>query len=139
MPPVVVGGFLAVHGLITAMTGFTGVTNPNSPSLALPSWFNWWPGPFGRSWLFDALHLGTGAALFGGLIWLAAGIALLAGGLGWLGVPGLDAITDVLLVVGAALGLLAIALYFHPIYLIAVGINIAILVLLWNRVVLAMS
>jgi hypothetical protein len=139
MPPVVVGGFLVVHGLITAMTGFTGVTNPNSASLALPSWFNWWPGPFGRSWLFDALHLGTGAALFGGLIWLTAGIALLAGGLGWLGVPGLDAITDVLLVVGATLGLLALALYFHPIYLIAVGINIAILVLLWDRVVLAMS
>jgi hypothetical protein len=137
MPPVVVGGFLVLHGLITTMTGFTGVTNPNAPSLTLPQWFNWWPGPFGRSWLFDALHLGTGAAVVGGLIWLAAGIALIAGGLGWLGVPGLDAFRFVLLIVGATLGLLALALYFHPIYLIAVAINFAIVALLWDRVTLA--
>ena len=59
--------FLVLHGLITTMTGFSGVTKPDAPPLALPSWFGWWPGPFGRSWLFDALHLGTEAAMVGGL------------------------------------------------------------------------
>jgi hypothetical protein len=139
MPPIVVGGFLVLHGLITTMTGFGGVTKPDAPALALPSWFGWWPGPFGRSWLFEALHLGTGAAMVGGLIWLAAGITLIGGGLGWLGVPGLEAVRYLLLFGGATLGLVALALYFHPIYLIAVAINIAILVLLWDRVVVATS
>jgi hypothetical protein len=139
MPPVVVGGFLVVHGLITTMTGFGGMTNPSAPALALPSWFDWWPGPFGRSWLFDALHLGSGSAVVGGLIWLAAGIALIAGGLGWLGVPALDGMRYVLLVGGATLGLVALILYFHPIYLIAVAIDVVIVVLLWDRVVVAAS
>jgi hypothetical protein len=134
MPPVVVGGFLIVHGLITTVTGFGGVTKPNAPALSLPSWLNWWHAPFGRSWLIEALHLGTGAAVLGGLIWLAAGTLLIAGGLGWLGVPALDAMRYGLLVAGATLGLVALAHYFHPIYLIAVGINIAIVVLLWDRV-----
>jgi hypothetical protein len=75
----------------------------------------------------------------GGLIWLAAGIALTAGGLGWLGVPGLEAFRYILLIVGATLGLLALVLYFHPIYLIAVAINLAIVALLWDRVTLAGS
>jgi hypothetical protein len=139
MPPVVVGGFLVLHGLITTMTGFTGMTKPNAPSLPLPAWFSWWPGPFGRSWLFDALHLGTGAAVIGGLLWLAAGIALIGGGLGWLGVPGLEAIRYVLLMGGATLGLLALTLYFHPIYVVAVVINLAVIALLWDRVTLATS
>jgi hypothetical protein len=139
MPPIVVGGFLVLHGLITTMTGFGGVTKPDAPALTLPSWFGWWPGPFGRSWLFEALHLGTGAAVVGGLIWLAAGTALIGGGLGWLGVPALEAVRYVLLFGGATLGLVALALYFHPIYLIAVAINIAIIVLLWERVVVATS
>jgi hypothetical protein len=57
MPPVVVGGFLVLHGLITTMTGFSGVTKPDAPPLSLPSWLSWWPGPFGRSWLFDCWRL----------------------------------------------------------------------------------
>jgi hypothetical protein len=89
MPPVVIGGFLVLHGLITTMTGFSSVTKPDAPPLSLPSWFSWWPGPFGRSWLFDALGLGTGAVVVGGLIWLVAGVALMAGGLGW---PAVDAV-----------------------------------------------
>jgi hypothetical protein len=139
MPPVVVGGFLVLHGLITTMTGFSGVTKPDAPPLSLPSWFSWWPGPFGRSWLFDALHLGAGAAMVGGLIWLAAGVALIAGGLGWLGVPLLQDMRHALLVGGAGLGLVALVLYFHPIYVIAVAINLAIVALLWDRVLVSAS
>lgn len=88
MPPVVVGVVLVVHGLITTMIGVGTVTNPNAPAMPSPSLFSWWPGPFGRSWLIDALHLGAGATVLGGVLWLVAGLALFAGGLGWLGVRG---------------------------------------------------
>lgn len=135
MPPVVVGVVLVVHGLITTMIGVGTVTNPNAPAMTLPSLFSWWPGPFGRSWLIDALHLGTGAAVLGGVLWLVAGLALFAGGLGWLGVPGVEAVRYQLLLGGALIGLVALAIYFHPIYLIGIAINIAILVGVWSRVV----
>lgn len=139
MPPVFVGGFLVLHGLITTVTGFSSVTKPDAPPLSLPSWLGWWPGPFGRSWLFDALHLGTGAATVGGLIWLVAGVALITGGLGWLGVPALHDLRHALLLGGAGLGLVALALYFHPIYVIAVAINLAIVALVWDRVLVSAS
>lgn len=76
MSNVLVGGILLVHGVITAMIGFGATTNPNGPAMTLPAWFAWWPGPFGRSWLFDYLHAGSGFAIAGGLLWLAAGLAL---------------------------------------------------------------
>lgn len=135
MPPVVVGVVLVVHGLITTMIGVGTVTNPNAPAMPSPSLFSWWPGPFGRSWLIDALHLGAGATVLGGVLWLVAGLALFAGGLGWLGVPGVEAVRYQLLLGGALLGLVALAVYFHPIYLIGIAINIAILVGVWSRVV----
>jgi hypothetical protein len=139
MPPAVLGGFLVVHGLITTMIGVGAVANPNSPAMTLPSWFSWWPGPFGRSWLVDALDLGTGASVLGGLVWLAAGVTLVAAGLGWLGVPGLRDLWQPLAFVGAAVGLVALALYFHPFYLVAVVIDVAVVVLLWGRLTTATS
>jgi hypothetical protein len=139
MPQAVLGGFLVLHGLITTMIGVVAVTKPDAPALTLPSWFSWWPGPFGRSWLFDALDLGTGAAVLGGLVWLVAGVALVAAGLGWLGVPGVRDLWQTLAFAGAALGLLALAVYFHPIYLVAVVIDLAVVVLLWGRLTPATS
>ena len=137
MPAFVVGGILVAHGLITTVIGITGVTNPNGPALALPSWFNWWPGPFGRSWLVDGLQLGSGASVAGGFVWLAAGGALIGAGLGFLGVPGVRDIWQTLAFFGGAVGLLALALYFHPIYLIAALINVAIVALMWGRLATA--
>jgi hypothetical protein len=133
MPHAVVAAFLVGHGLITTAIGFGTVAGPNSAAMATPPWMAWWPGPFGRSWLLEALHVGNGPAMLGGLVWLVAGLALVAGGLGWFGVSGLHEMRITLLVGGAALSLLALALYFHPSFLVAVGINLAILVLLWAR------
>lgn len=127
MPNVLVGLFIVGHGLITTMIGVGAVTKPDAPAVTLPSWFAWWPGPFGRSWVFEALGLGTGAAMIGGLVWVASGLALAASGLGWLGFGALEGLTSTLAVVGAALGLVALVLYFHPLYLLAVAINVAIL------------
>jgi len=133
MPHVIVGVGLVLHGLITTMIGFGSVTSPNSAAIPAPAWFNWWPGAFGRSWLLDALNLGTGANVLGGLVWLAAGIALLGAGLGWLSVSALSPYWQTLALVGGALGLVALALYFHPFYVVAVVINVAILLLVWGR------
>jgi hypothetical protein len=129
----VLGGFLVVHGLITTMIGIVGITNSSAPTLAMPSWLSWWPGPFGRSWLFEALNLGSGVAVAGGLLWLTAGIVLLVGGLGWVGVPTLTDLKVPLLVTGASLGFVALVLYFHPFYLIGLLINMAVIILLWGR------
>ena len=129
----IIGGFLVLHGLITSFIGFGAVSNPNAAAMAVPAWMAWWPGPFGRSWVIDALGLGSGAAIVGGLIWLAAGLSLFAGGLGWLGVGPLEEQRLPLLVGGAALGLVAVGLYFHPFYLAAVLIDVAIVGLLWGQ------
>jgi hypothetical protein len=136
---VLIGGVLVVHGLITTVIGFGAATSPNSPAMALPAWFGWWPGPFGRSWLFEAMNLGSGFQVLGGLLWLAAGLALIGGGIGWLGVAPLEGLRYPLLVGGACLGLVALALYFHPIYLAAVLINVALVALLWGRMATAAS
>ena len=129
MPQAALAGILVVHGLITTSIGFGGVTNPNAPSMALPAWFGWWPGPFGRSWLFDSLQLGSGAAVVGGILWVAAGLALIGAGLGWFGAPVLAPAWQALAIGGAVLGLVALALYFHPIYLVAIAINVGIVAL----------
>ena len=132
MSHALVAAILVGHGLITSMIGFGAVTSPNAPAMALPSWFAWWPGPFGRSWAFDALSLGAGAQIVGGIVWLVAGLLIVAGGLGWFGFSLFEGSRVTLLVTGAALSLVALALYFHPFYLVAVVINIAIVYLLWG-------
>ena len=132
MPPLIVGLFLVLHGLITTMVGAGAVSN--GPALTLPSWFSWWPGPFGRSWLIDGLHLGTPVAVIGGLVWLASGILLIAAGAGHIGVGPLRDAWPLFAVVGSGLGLVAVALYFHPIYLAALVINLVLVVAAWGRV-----
>jgi hypothetical protein len=63
MPHAVVGVVLVLHGLITTMIGFGSVTNPNGAAIPVPSWFGWWPGTFGRSWLLDAFNDRTRTAV----------------------------------------------------------------------------
>jgi hypothetical protein len=133
MSHALVGVILVAHGLITTMIGFGSMTSPNSAAMPAPSWLGWWPGTLGRSWLLDAMNVGSGPAALGGLVWLAAGLALIGAGLGWLGVSALSGQWQMLAIVGAALGLVALALYFHPFYLVAVVIDIVIVALVWGR------
>jgi len=137
MPQALFGAVLVLHGLITSFIGFGAVTGPHAAPMDMPAWMAWWPGPFGRSWAFDALGMGSAASIIGGLIWLAAGLALIGGGLGWLGVAPLADVRYPLLVGGAAVGLLALALYFHPFYVAAVLINFVIIALVWGRLAIA--
>jgi hypothetical protein len=87
----------------------------------------------------DALGLGAGAQIIGGVVWLVAGLLILAGGLGWFGFALFEGSRVTLLVTGAALSLVALALYFHPFYLVAVSISIAIIFLLWGDFLAARS
>lgn len=137
MPPAMLGGFLVVHGAITTLIGLGTIANPGAPAMTLPPWLGWWPGPFGRSWLIDGLDLGSGASILGGAVWLVAGLAFVAAGLGWLGVVGVREISQPLAFVGGVVGLLALALYFHPLYLVAVVVDVAIVALLWGRLTTA--
>jgi hypothetical protein len=129
-----IGIALLAHGLITSAIGLGAATNPSGAGMALPSWFDWWPGSFGRSWLVETLSLGTGAAIVGGLIWVSAGVLLVAGSLGWLGIGFFEAVRFQLLLSGAAISLLALVLYFHPLYLLAAGINVAIVAITLAKV-----
>ena len=135
MSHAVVGIVLVAHGLITTMIGFGSMTNPAGSAMPSPSWLGWWPGTLGRSWAFDALNFGSGPAVIGGLLWLAAGLALVGAGLGWLGVSVVSNQWQMLAVVGAVLGLTALALYFHPFYVVAIVIDVVIVVSVWGRVV----
>jgi hypothetical protein len=137
VPQALIAGLLVVHGFITTSIGMTGVANPGAPAMALPTWFGWWPGPFGRSWVFDALGLGSGAAVAGGVLWTVAGLALIGGGLGAFGIPGLHSVWQPMVGIGAALGLAALTLYFHPIYVVAIAIDVALVVLAWQALGLA--
>jgi hypothetical protein len=139
MSHALVAAILVGHGFITSMIGFGALTSPNAPPMALPSWFAWWPGPFGRSWAFDALSLGAGAQMVGGFVWLVAGLLIIAGGVGWFGFSLFEGSRVTMLVAGAALSLVALALYFHPIYIAAVVINVAIVFLLWGDFLAARS
>jgi hypothetical protein len=69
----------------------------------------------------------------GALLWLVAGVALIAVGLGFVGFGPVRDQWPVLALAGGAVGLLAAALYFHPLYLAAVAIDLVLVVLVWGR------
>jgi hypothetical protein len=54
-------------------------------------------------------------------------------GLGRLGVPGVRDVWEPLAVAGGAIGLLALALCFHPFYLVTLVIDIAVVIVVWGR------
>lgn len=132
MPSLIPGVILVLHGLITTMIGITSATSPDGPAMTMPSWLGWWSGPFGRSWLVDALQLGTWASVLGGLLWVAAGVALVCAGLGLAGFEPLRAQWPLFGLVGGLLGLVLVAAYFHPLYAAAVLINVVLVVAVWG-------
>lgn len=125
MPQALLAGLLVAHGLITTAIGSGTVTGGAKAGLAGTSWALW-PTPLGRSWVIDGLHLGAGASAAGGILWGAAGLAFVGAGLGLFGVPGLRTLWQPLAMAGGGVSLLALLLYFHPYYALAVAINLAI-------------
>jgi len=120
---VVVGTLIVVHGLITLAIGSTALSGAPPPQGAssLPG-AGWYPLAFGESWLF------SGSAIrLGGVLWLAAGIGLLATAAAMFGFVLPTSAWRVLGVVSAVTGLAALGTFFHPYYVIGILANIAIL------------
>jgi hypothetical protein len=132
MPAAVLAALFLLHGSITTLVGAPVVADGGrmawaSPGLANASWLSWWPTSLGRSWAADVARLGPTGYALGSLVWVASGAAFLGAGLGLLGMPGLSDLWQPLALAGGALGLVAVVLFFHPWYLVALLINLAVI------------
>ncbi len=114
-----------IHGFITMAQSsglFTG-----SLGIANPGWIRWWPVNLGQSWLLAKLGLESRPILaLTGVLWLAAGIGFLGTGLslaGWI-IP--HGVWSGLAGGSALVSLVVLALFFHPLYVAAVILNVGI-------------
>lgn len=118
------GVLLIIHGLITAS-----ISRGGGSPLENPSWLGWWPAPLGSSWLLSPLGLEPSVVsrilgiLFGlaGLCFLASSVGIFIGQEWW----------RTLTMVGAALSIVYLVVYLHPIYWFALALNAGILGALW--------
>ncbi len=133
MMKIVIAGLLAIHGLINAFQS-SGSFKPTG-GIPNPGWLGWWPVQMGQSWLFACLGIEKSfVGTLAGILWLAAGAALIAAGLGLFGILIPTAWWRPLAGIGAGLSLLMLILYANPMYLVGIGANLAILiVLLWAQ------
>ncbi len=124
---------LLIHGLITSAQAQTGF-NP-SKGVANPSWLSWWPVNLGQSWLFKQLGLAKSVVgTFAGILWISAGLCLIAAALGLLGFIIPTNLWRLFAGLGAILSLVLFIFYAHPFYIIGMGANLAVLlVLLWVK------
>lgn len=124
---------LLVHGLITTAQAGSGFNH--SEGVANPSWLSWWPVNPGQSWLLKLLGLtkpilGTLA----GILWIIAGLCLISAALGLFGFIIPTNSWRLLAGLGAAISLVLFMFYAHPLYVVGIGANLAILlVLLWAK------
>ena len=116
---VLLGILVLVHGLITTAIGTGSISNPRG--VAVPG-TDWYPVALGQSWMLQG-----DAAKFGAVLWLVAGIGLIATSAAILGVVLPTGIWPTLGLVSAVIGLLALAVFFHPYYAVAVAADVAIL------------
>lgn len=130
---ILIAVLLIVHGLIVAGQS-SGSFNPIG-GLQNPSWLNWWPANLGQSWLLSSLGVEqTLIARASGLLWLVAGMALIAAGLGVLEFMVPTTGWRVLALSGAAISLLMLAIYLHPFYGIGIIASVVLLAaLLWKQ------
>lgn len=124
---------LIIHGLI--VTGQSGSSFQPGTGIINPSWLNWWPANLGQSWLLTSLGVErTMIARAGGILWLIAGIALVAAGLGVLGVMVPLPWWRRLALYGAVLSLIMLVIYLHPFYGIGLIASVILLVaLFWEQ------
>jgi hypothetical protein len=117
----VIGVLLILHGLIVGAQSFGD--------------FGGRPGVGGDnpSWLLTSLRIKNGLAFWlVGLLWLVAMICLVAAGCGVMGVLVPHAWWPMLAVVGAAISLCLLLLFFHPYFVLGTLVDVSILIaLLW--------
>ncbi len=122
---ILIAVLLIIHGLIVASQS-SGSFSPVG-GIQNPSWLNWWPTNLGQSWLLSTLGAEqTLVAKAGGFLWLVAGIALVAAGLGVLGFVIPTVWWRSLALVGAVLSLVMLALYLHPLLGVGIGASLVL-------------
>lgn len=115
------GVVLIAHGLITVAIS-AGSFAP-STRIPNPAWLNWWAPELGQSWLLPRI------GWVGGLLWLVAGLLLLGAGLAFFGFLLPNAWWPPAAIAGAGIALVTLVIFFHPYYVLAVGLNLYILYL----------
>lgn len=129
---ILLGVLLIVHGLIVTAQS-SGSFNPVG-GIQNPSWLQWWPASLGQSWLLSSLGVErTLVARAGGLLWLVAGITLVAAGLGVLGVVVPITWWRRLALCGAVLSLFMLIIYLHPFYVIGITASTFLLIALLSE------
>ena len=113
------GIVLIAHGLVTmAIAAGSFAPAGNMPN---PDWLRWWPHQLGRSWVSPSI------GWWGGLLWLVAGLLLLGAGLGFFGFLIPATWWSSLAIGGTIISMVALIVYFHPYYVLAILLNLGIL------------
>jgi hypothetical protein len=112
------GILLLVHGLITTAIGAGSLSNPRGVTVPGTDWF---PVALGQSWMLQG-----DVARLGSVLWLAAGIGLIATAAAVLGIVVPANMWSALGLASAVVGLMAVAVFFHPYYAIAIAVDVAI-------------
>jgi hypothetical protein len=129
---IVFGILLLLHGFIVAAQSSTSF-KPGAGT-ANPAWMKWFPANLGQSWLFEKLNLASAAGIKAlGILWLAAGIALMLAALGVFGFIIPATWWRTLALVGAVLSLVMLALCFHPFYLVGFSASLLLLITLLSK------
>ncbi len=127
---IIIAVLLIVHGLIVA--GQSSASFHPTGGVQNPAWLNWWPAGLGQSWLLSGVET-TLVVRFGGLVWLAAGLALIASGLALLKLLIPFEHWRVLALTGAILSLAMLLLYLHPFYVIGIASSAVLLAALFFK------
>src|SRR5690349_93737 len=115
---ILLGLFLIAHGLIHA--SYSAPRPPEGPVR--------WPFELGQSWVLSPLGISTTLARpLGTLLWIAATLLTVAAGLGVFGVPVLHESWRGLAVAGAVASLLLLAIYFDPMLIVGLVIDVALI------------
>ena len=123
---VLIAVLLIVHGLI--VIGQSSGSFKPIGGLKNPVWLSWWPANLGQSWLLSGLGIEQSfVARAGGVLWLVAGVALVAAGLGILGYIIPFTWWRTLALAGAVISLIMLAIYMHPFYAIGIGASVVLL------------
>jgi hypothetical protein len=130
---ILIAFLLILHGLIVigqSSSSFNPVGGVKNPA-----WLSWWPSNLGQSWLLSGLGIQHSVlARAGGALWLAAGIALVAAGLGVAGLVVPSTLWRSLALTGAIISLVMLIIYLHPFYGIGIGASIVLLAaLVWEQ------
>ncbi len=118
--------FLVLHGLIAMSLATVPVPQPDA--LRTPYLPAWWRPNVDSAWPISRFGLGDSLVrTIGWMLWLVSLVFFIVAAIGLLGFPGLSAAWQTFAVIGSALSLLLLGLYWHPWLVVGVVINLGIL------------